>query len=105
MEHFFEEEFKEKVLDSKTPVVLDFYADWCGPCKAFSPIVEKIAGEYGDKISVIKVDCDECEDLARELSIKTIPTVLVFKDGEEIARNVGYLNEKDLKKFLKKNLK
>ena len=105
MEHFFEEEFKEKVLDAKIPVILDFYADWCGPCRAFSPLIEKFAKECGDKVSVIKVDCDECEDLAREMSIRTIPTILIFKSGEEIARSVGYLNENELKKFINKNLK
>ena len=104
MEHFFEEEFKEKVLDSKVPVIMDFYADWCGPCRALSPAIEKIAAEYEGNVSVIKVDCDECQDLAVEMAIKSIPTIVVMIDGEEAARNVGYLKEEDLKKFINKNI-
>jgi len=105
MDHFFEEEFKEKVLDSKIPVIMDFYADWCGPCKALSPIIDKIAKEYNENISVIKVDCDECSDLVAEMAIKSIPTIVVMKDGKEIARNIGYLNETDLRSFINKNIK
>ncbi len=105
MDHFFEEEFKEKVLDSKVPVVMDFYADWCGPCRALSPLIDKITKEYGEDISVIKIDCDECEKLTTEMSIKTIPTIVIMKNGEEIARNTGYLSEKDLKLFIGKNIK
>lgn len=105
MDHFFEEEFKEKVLDSKIPVIMDFYADWCGPCKALSPLIDKIAKEYNENISVIKVDCDECSNLAAEMTIKSIPTIVVMKDGKEIARNIGYLNETDLRSFINKNIK
>ena len=105
MDHFFEEEFKEKVLDSKIPVIMDFYADWCGPCRAISPIIEKVAKEYEGKVSLVKVDCDECTDLAAEMEIKTIPTVIIMNEGEQVARNVGYMTETQIKKFIDKSLK
>lgn len=105
MDHFFEEEFKEKVLDSKIPVIMDFYADWCGPCRAISPIIEKVAKEYEGKVSLVKVDCDECPDLAAEMEIKSIPTVIVMNNGEPVARNVGYMTETQIKKFIDKSIK
>ncbi len=100
MDHFFEEEFKEKVLDSKIPVIMDFYADWCGPCRAMSPVIENVAKEYDGKISLVKVDCDECGDLAVEMEIKSIPTVIAMNNGEQVAKNVGYMNETQVKKFI-----
>lgn len=105
MDHFFEEEFKEKVLDSKIPVIMDFYADWCGPCRALSPTIEKVAKEYEGKLSLVKVDCDECEDLSRDMEIKSIPTIIIMKDGEQIGKNVGYMTETQLKKFIDKTIK
>ncbi len=105
MDHFFEEEFKEKVLDSKIPVIMDFYADWCGPCRALSPTIEKVAKEYEGKLSLVKVDCDECEDLSRDMEIKSIPTIIIMKNGEQIGKNVGYMTETQLKKFIDKTIK
>ena len=105
MGHFFEEEFKEKVLDSKIPVILDFYADWCGPCRALSPVIEKIAKEYEGKISLVKVDCDECLDLAKEMEIKTIPTIIVMNNGEQIGKKIGCIPEMELRKFIKESTK
>ena len=100
MDHFFEEEFKEKVLDSNIPVIMDFYADWCGPCRAMSPVIENVAKEYEGKVSLVKVDCDECEDLAADMEIKSIPTVIAMNNGEQVAKNVGYMNETQVKKFI-----
>ncbi len=104
MDHFFEEEFEEKVLKSELPVLLDFYANWCGPCRSLSPHVQEIAETYKDKLKVIKVDCDECQNLAIDFKIKTIPTLVIMKDGEEIDRNVGGINLSNLTKFVDKNI-
>ena len=105
MDHFFEEEFKEKVLDSKIPVIMDFYADWCGPCRALSPVIERISKEYEGKVSLVKVDCDECTDLAAEMEIKSIPTIIVFNNGEQVGKKIGAVPEPELRKFIEKSIK
>jgi len=104
MEHFFEEEFKEKVLDSKIPVLMDFYTDWCSSCRAISPFMETAAEKYKDKLKVIKVDCDECENLAADFEIRTIPTLIMMNEGEEVGRCVGGLTRQKIDKFINKNL-
>ena len=82
--------FKEKVLNSEIPVLVDFWADWCGPCKMLGPELEKLAEEQDGKILVGKVNVDEQEDLAAEFRIMSIPTMLVFKNGQQVAKTVGY---------------
>ena len=82
--------FKEKVLNSEIPVLVDFWADWCGPCKMLGPELEKLAEEQDGKILIGKVNVDEQEDLAAEFRIMSIPTMLVFKNGQQVAKAVGY---------------
>ncbi len=82
--------FKEKVLNSEIPVLVDFWAEWCGPCKMLGPELEKLAEEQDGKILVGKVNVDEQEDLAAEFRIMSIPTMLVFKNGQQVAKSVGY---------------
>ena len=84
------DEFKKEVLESKEPVLVDFYADWCGPCKMLGPIMDEISKEH----KVFKVNTDEEQDLAMEYGIMSIPCVIAFKDGKEINRSVG-LADKD----------
>lgn len=76
-----EENFDEEVLKSDKPVIIDFYADWCGPCKMMSPIIDNIAEELGDSVKVGKVNSDENMDLAEKYEIMSIPTILIFKNG------------------------
>ncbi len=82
-------EFQEKVLGAKVPVLVDLWATWCGPCRAQMPIVEQVAVRAGDRARVVKVNVDEAVDVARDLGVDSIPTLVVFKDGKEQKRFVG----------------
>lgn len=92
--------FEAEVLHSDRPVLLDFYADWCGPCKMLSPVLHEIAEEQGDTIKVGKVNVDEQMELALRFQISSIPALMVFKDGKVAARAVGYRPREDVIKLL-----
>ena len=83
-------DFEAVVLKSDKPVLVDFWAAWCGPCRMIAPIVEQIHGELGDKINVMKMDIDENPATPNRLGIMSIPTVIIFKDGKAAERTVGY---------------
>lgn len=86
---FNEMNFETEVLKSDVPVLVDFTATWCGPCKALAPIVDKVADEFQGKVKVGKLDIDEAPGIATKYGIRSVPTVLVFKNGEKTAQNVG----------------
>lgn len=88
--------FKEEVLNSNEPVLVDFYADWCGPCKMMAPVVEELAGELQGKAKVGKINVDENQDLAMEYNVMSIPTLVIFKDGKEFKRFVGVRDKNEL---------
>ena len=92
--------FKEEVLNSDKTVLIDFYADWCGPCKAFSPVVESVASENED-IKVVKVNVDDAQDLAIKYQVMSIPTTVVIKNGQEVNRAVGMMSKSDLVEMVK----
>ena len=92
--------FEEEVLNSEKTVLIDFYADWCGPCKMFSPVVEAVANENED-IKVVKVNVDNAQDLAIQYQVMSIPTVVIIKDGKEINRNVGMVSKSQLLEMVK----
>lgn len=81
--------FDEQIGSSTVPVVVDFWAEWCGPCKMVAPILDEIAQEQAGKLSVAKLNIDENQDVTRRFGVMSIPTMIVFKDGQEVARVVG----------------
>jgi thioredoxin 1 len=83
-------EFESLVLESQVPVLVDFWATWCPPCRMIAPIVEQIHGELGDKVTVMKMDTDENPSTSMSLGIMSIPTVIIFKDGKPAERTIGY---------------
>jgi len=92
--------FESEVLQAGQPVLLDFWAEWCGPCKMIAPIVEEIAEEYGDKLKVTKMDIDSNMMTPQQYSIRGIPTLMIFRDGKVQATKVGALTKGQLKAFV-----
>ncbi|GAG45281.1 unnamed protein product [marine sediment metagenome] len=88
-----DEEFDEKILNSDLPVVVDFWAPWCGPCKAVAPILDKLAEDYSDKVVIAKVNTDEDNQYAAQYGVQGIPTMIFFHEGKLIHRQVGALPE------------
>ena len=93
--------FNNDVMNSKHLVLVDFFATWCGPCQMLSPILETFSKETSD-IDIVKVDIDSCGDLANKYDIEAVPTLILFKNGTEIDRTLGFLDENELKNFINK---
>ncbi|MBQ4270336.1 MAG: thioredoxin [Clostridiales bacterium] len=96
--------FKSEVLDSDVPVVVDFWAPWCGPCKMLGPVVSQIAEAYDGKVKVGKVNVDECEELALQFGISSIPAVKLFKNGEVASESIGFKPLPALKQWIDSNI-
>ena len=94
------ENFESEVLQSDKPVLIDFYADWCGPCKMLSPIVDEVAEENTD-IKVVKINVDNAQDLAMKYQVMSIPTLVVIKDGKEVNRSVGLIDKSEVVSLIK----
>ena len=92
--------FNEEVMTSNIPVLIDFWATWCGPCMMLSPIVEEVANELEGKVKVCKVNIDEQEELAAQYGIMVIPTLLIIKDGKVIKKTTGYMSKEELLEFI-----
>lgn len=91
-----ESTFEREVLQASQPVLVDFYADWCGPCRAIAPIVDEIARELNDKLKVVKLDVDQNPEIAMQYGVQSIPTLLLFKGGKEVERLIGYMSKSKL---------
>ena len=88
------EDFGHTVLGSEAPVLVDFYADWCAPCKYVAPLMDELAKAHEGTLLVVKVDTDQAPDVSQQFSIRSIPTVVLFRDGDEVGRSVGFEPEK-----------
>jgi len=98
MAHVFNDNnFDEEVLRSDKPVLVDFFAEWCGPCKMLAPVIEELATEMEEKVVVGKVNVDESPNIAGKYGVQSIPTLIVFKKGEEVDRMVGFQSKEALK--------
>jgi thioredoxin 1 len=91
--------------DKKLPVFVDFYAAWCGPCKMAAPVVDKFADEYEGKMKIVKLDVDENNEIAAKYGVMSIPTAIIFKEGEEVDRTIGFPGEDGFRQMIEKNLK
>ncbi|MFP3019089.1 MAG: thioredoxin TrxA [Arsenophonus sp.] len=102
--HLFDRNFNEKTLLEKKAVLVDFWAEWCGPCKMIAPILEEIADEYATKLIIGKLNVDDNPEIANKYNIRSIPTLILFKNGELINKKIGLLTKIQLKEFLEKNI-
>lgn len=102
--HLYNDNFDSYMQNSELPVLVDFWATWCGPCRMIAPIVEELSDEYDGRLNVCKVDVDEAEQVAMQLGIMSIPTLILFKNSTEKDRVVGYRSMDDLVAFIEKNL-
>ena len=94
------EEFNQEVLESEIPVLVDFYADWCGPCKMMAPIIDKLSEEFAGKVKVGKFNVEDDIEIAREYGVSSIPNLVFFRNGEVIEQVVGRTSEKELREKL-----
>ncbi len=99
-----EEDFERKVLQSHEPVLVDFHADWCGPCRALEPVVEELAQELAGRLKIVKLDVDQHNELSLRYGVQSIPTLILFHNGQEIERLVGFLPKPQLLQALEKHL-
>lgn len=96
--------FKQEVLESEIPVLVDFWAPWCGPCKMVAPMIDEVATQYNGKLKVVKINTDESPSIASQYSIRSIPTLMVFKEGQQVDTVVGAVPKTTLDKTLEKYL-
>jgi len=97
-------QFSKEVLEHNTPVLLDFWAPWCGPCKMISPILDQVAEHFGEQVKVCKINIDESEETAMKFGVRGVPTLMLFKNGENIETKVGVVHKSQLITMIDKHL-
>ena len=102
--HISDDTFESEVLQSDKAVLVDFWAEWCGPCKAIAPVLEELDGEYQDRLTIAKMDVDANSKTPQQFGIRSIPTLILFKDGVVAEQHIGAASKRQLKEFLDKNL-
>ena len=102
--HVTDDSFEQEVLSSEKPVLVDYWAEWCGPCKMIAPVLEEVADEYGDKIQVVKLNIDENPNTPPKYGIRGIPTLMLFKNGNVEATKVGAVSKSQLTAFIDGNV-
>lgn len=102
--HLTDDSFEQEVLMSDVPVLVDYWAEWCGPCKMIAPILDEVAGEYDGKLKVAKLNIDENQGTPPQYGIRGIPTLMLFKNGSPSATKVGALSKAQLAEFIDENL-
>ena len=98
--HVSDDNFETEVLNADVPVLVDFWAEWCGPCKMIAPLIEQAADEYGDKVKIVKMDVEKAPQTPMKYGVRGIPTLMVFKQGEVEATKVGAVNKGQLNSFI-----
>ena len=104
IQHITDATFEQEVLKSDAPVLVDYWAEWCGPCKMIAPILDEVARDYGDKIRVVKVNVDENQAIPSKYGIRGIPTLMLFRNGAVVDTKVGALSKSQLTVFLDSHL-
>ena len=94
----------QDIIDQNKPVLVDFYADWCGPCQMMAPVLKEVAEEFGEQVTIIKVDVDKNQPVARRFGVRSIPNLILFKNGEIKASKAGVLTKRDLRQMIQQNL-
>ncbi|NNM00095.1 MAG: thioredoxin TrxA [Gammaproteobacteria bacterium] len=102
--HVSDNSFENDVLESNKPVLVDYWAEWCGPCKMIAPILDEVSSEYGDKIVVAKLDVDQNQSISQKYGIRGVPTLMLFKEGNVVDTHVGALSKSQLTAFIDSNI-